>query len=121
METVIHYLCVFLTGGVLCLIAQLLIDKTRITPARILVFYVVLGVVLHALGIYEVIVKFGAMGAKVPLTGFGYCLAEGVKNAVDEYGLFGALTGGLTATSGGICAAILFAWLASLFFKSKDT
>ncbi len=121
MEILLHYLRVFITGGLFCIVAQILIDKTRITPARILVCYVVSGVVLHALGVYEKIISFGSMGAKIPLTGFGYCLAEGVKQAVNEKGLFGALTGGLTGAAAGITAAILFSYLFSLFFSSRDT
>ncbi len=121
MDILLHYLRVFITGGIFCIIAQLLIDKTRITPARILVCYVVSGVVLHALGVYEKFISFGSMGAKIPLTGFGYCLAEGVKQAVNEKGLFGALTGGLTGAAAGITAAMLFSYLFSLFFTSRDT
>lgn len=121
MDILLHYLRVFITGGIFCIIAQILIDKTRITPARILVCYVVSGVILHAVGVYEKIISFGSMGAKVPLTGFGYCLADGVQKAVDEKGLFGALTGGLTGAAAGITAAILFSYLFSLFFTSRDT
>ncbi len=121
MEILLHYIRVFVTGGIFCIIAQLLIDKTRITPARILVCYVVSGVALHAIGVYEKIISFGSMGAKIPLTGFGYCLADGVQKAVDEKGLFGALTGGLTGAAAGIAAAILFSYLFSLFFSSRDT
>ena len=107
-------------GGLLCLIGQILIDKTKLTPARILVSYVVAGVILGALGIYKYIVEFGGAGATVPLTGFGYTLAEGVRKAVDEKGGWGILTGGLTATAGGISAAVVFGWLAGLIFKQKD-
>ncbi len=114
------YLKAFLVGGLLCLIGQILIDKTRLTPARILVSYVVAGVILGALGIYKYIVEFGGAGATVPLTGFGYTLAEGVRKAVDEKGGWGILTGGLTATAGGISAAVVFGWLAGLIFKQKD-
>ncbi len=121
MDILLHYLRVFILGGAFCIIAQLLIDKTKITPARILVCYVISGVFLHAIGVYEKLIAFGSMGAKIPLTGFGYCLAEGVRQAVDEKGLFGALTGGLTGASAGICSAILFSYLFSLFFKSRDT
>ena len=110
----------FLIGGLLCLIGQILIDKTKLTPARILVSYVVAGVILGALGIYKYIVEFGGAGATVPLTGFGYTLAEGVRKAVDEKGGWGILTGGLTATAGGISAAVVFGWLAGLIFKQKD-
>lgn len=114
------YLKAFLVGGLLCLIGQILIDKTKLTPARILVSYVVAGVILGALGIYKYIVEFGGAGATVPLTGFGYTLAEGIRKAVDEKGGWGILTGGLTATAGGISAAVVFGWLAGLIFKQKD-
>ena len=114
------YLKAFLVGGLLCLIGQILIDKTKLTPARILVSYVVAGVILGALGIYKYIVEFGGAGATVPLTGFGYTLVEGVRKAVDEKGGWGILTGGLTATAGGISAAVVFGWLAGLIFKQKD-
>ena len=114
------YLKAFLVGGLLCLIGQILIDKTKLTPARILVSYVVAGVILGALGIYKYIVEFGGAGATVPLTGFGSTLVEGVRKAVDEKGGWGILTGGLTATAGGISAAVVFGWLAGLIFKQKD-
>ncbi len=109
----------FLVGGIFCVIGQLLIDKTKFTPARILVGYVVMGVVLTALGWYQPLVEFAGAGATVPLTGFGYVLATGVQKAVAEYGLFGALAGGLTATAGGIAAAIVLGWLAGLVSKSR--
>ena len=114
------YLKAFLVGGVLCLIGQLLIDKTRLTPARILVSYVVAGVLLGALGLYDKLVDFAGAGATVPLTGFGNTLAKGVREAIDEKGALGILTGGLTATAGGIAAAVVFGWLAGLIFKPKD-
>ena len=114
------YLKAFLVGGVLCLIGQLLIDTTRLTPARILVSYVVAGVLLGALGLYDKLVDFAGAGATVPLTGFGNTLAKGVREAVDEKGALGILTGGLTATAGGIAAAVVFGWLAGLIFKPKD-
>ena len=114
------YIRAFLVGGSLCMIGQILIDKTKLTPARILVSYVVIGVILGGVGIYENIVEFGGAGATVPLTGFGYAIAKGVKLAVQEDGLIGALTGGLKATAGGITAAILAGLLASLIFKAKD-
>ena len=114
------YLKAFLVGGCLCLIGQILIDKTALTPARILVSYVVVGVVLGALGLYQPIIDFAGAGASVPLTGFGATLAKGVKEAVDKDGFLGILTGGLTASAGGICAAIVFGLLASLLFKPKD-
>lgn len=107
-------------GGILCLIGQILIDYTKLTPARILVAYVVSGVALTAVGVYQPIVKLGGAGATVPLTGFGYSLATGVKEAVDKYGLIGALSGGLTATAAGIAAAIVFGYIAALIFKPGD-
>ncbi len=120
MSCFIDCLTAFAVGGLLCLIGQILIDYTKLTPARILVSYVVVGVFLTAIGIYEPIVDFAGAGATVPLTGFGYSLAKGVEKAVDEYGFIGVLTGGLTATSAGITAAILFGYIASLIFKSDD-
>ena len=114
------YLKAFLVGGLLCLIGQLLIDKTKLTPARILVCYVVAGVILGALGLYEHLVDFAGAGATVPLTGFGNTLAKGVREAVDKKGGRGIFTGGLTATAGGIAAAVIFGWLAGLIFKPKD-
>ena len=119
MDTLITYLSVFAVGGVFCVFAQILIDKTKMTPARILVGYVVAGVFLTAVKVYEPIVKFAKAGATVPLTGFGHLIAEGVRKAVDEQGLLGALTGGLGATAGGIAAAIVFGFIASLIFSSK--
>ena len=114
------YINAFLVGGALCLIAQVLIDKTKLTPARILVSYVVAGVLLGAIGVYEPLVDFAGAGATVPLTGFGYNIAKGVKEAVREQGFLGILTGGLKSTSGGITAAILAGLIASLLFKAKD-
>ncbi|MBQ8893540.1 MAG: stage V sporulation protein AE [Clostridia bacterium] len=114
------YLQVFLVGGILCAIAQILIDKTNWTPARIVVLYVCGGVALTALGVYDPIVEFGKAGATVPLTGFGYSLAKGVEQAVDSYGLLGVFLGGLRATAGGIAAAIVFAMFFSLFAKPRD-
>ncbi len=113
------YLFAFLVGGALCVIAQILIDKTKLTPARILVIYVVAGVVLGALGLYKPLVDLAGAGATVPLTGFGYLISKGVKEAVEETGLIGALTGGLTAASAGIAAAITFGFLACLFTKGN--
>lgn len=113
------YLWTFLFGGILCVIGQILLDKTKLTPARILVGYVVAGVLLGAVGLYKPFAEFAKAGAKVPLTGFGFALAEGVKKAVDETGLLGIFTGGLTATSAGICAAIVFGCLVALIFKSR--
>ena len=112
------YLWTFLFGGLLCVIGQILLDKTKLTPARILVGYVVAGVFLGAAGLYKPFAEFAKAGAKVPLTGFGFALAEGVKNAVDEKGLLGIFTGGLTAASAGICAAIVFGCLVELIFRS---
>ena len=109
----------FLVGGGICVVGQLLIDYTRLTPARILVSFVVLGVALTAVGVYEPLVQWAGCGATVPLTGFGYALAQGVKEAVMEQGLWGAVVGGLTATAGGITAAILFGWIASLIARPR--
>ena len=115
-----EYLKAFLVGGIFCLIGQILIDKTKLTPARILVGYVVAGVILGALGIYKPIADFAGAGATVPLTGFGYSLAKGVKEAINQDGFIGILTGGLKATAGGITAAIIAGLLVSLIFKPKD-
>lgn len=115
-----EYLRAFLCGGLLCAVGQLLIDKTRLTPARILTGYVVSGVVLTALGLYEPVVEWGGAGATVPLTGFGYSLAKGVERAVAEEGLLGALTGGLSATSGGVTAAVCAGVLAALTCKPGE-
>ncbi len=119
MENVMNYVWAFVVGGFLCVIAQILIDKTRLTPARILVFYVVAGVILTGIGLYQPLVDFAGCGATVPLTGFGYSLAKGVEKAISERGAIGILTGGLTATSAGIASAIVFAWFAALMFKGK--
>lgn len=115
-----EYLNAFLLGGLLCAIGQILIDKTRLTPARILVSYVVAGVILGGFGIYETLADWGGAGATVPLTGFGYNLAKGVKKAVQESGVLGALTGGFEAAAGGLAAAVLFGFLAAVLFKPKD-
>ena len=114
------YIYAFITGGVLCVIAQLLIDYTKLTPARILVAYVTSGVILTAIGVYDKIVEFGGAGATVPLTGFGYNLAKGVKEAVAAKGFLGAMSGGLTAAAGGITAATFFGWLVALIFSPKE-
>ena len=114
------YLKAFLVGGLLCFLGQVIIDKTKLTPARILVAYVVLGVFLGAMGIYEPIAEFAGAGATVPLTGFGYNLAKGVKEAIGEAGFIGIFTGGLKACAGGIAAAITAGLLASLIFKARD-
>lgn len=115
-----EYLKAFVVGGLLCLIGQILIDKTNLTPARILVSYVVIGVILGGLGWYEPLKEFGGAGASVPLTGFGSNLAKGVRDAVDSDGFLGIFTGGLKATAGGISAAVTAGLLASLVFKPKD-
>lgn len=114
-----EYLNAFLCGGILCLIGQLLIDKTMLTPAKILVLYVTAGVVLSGVGVYQYLADWGGAGATVPLTGFGHLLAKGVKKAVTQDGLLGALTGGLTAAAGGITAAIVFGFLIALICKPK--
>jgi stage V sporulation protein AE len=114
------YLNAFLCGGLLCAAGQILIDRTKLTPARILTGYVVLGVLLSAIGVYEPLVEWGGAGATVPLTGFGHALAKGVKKAVAEKGWLGVFTGGLTAASGGITAAVVFAVLAALLFKPGE-
>lgn len=117
MELFIDCLKAFIVGGLLCVIGQVLIDRTKLTPARILVGYVVTGVILTAIGLYDYVVDFAGAGATVPLTGFGYSLAKGAEKAVIDYGLLGALSGGLTATAAGITAAIFFGLLASLISK----
>ena len=118
-QTVTQLLIAFAVGGCFCAIAQVLIDKTKLTPARILVFYVVLGVFLTAIGVYEPLVKFAGNGATTPLTGFGYSLAKGVEKAINKDGPIGILTGGLTGTAGGITMAMTAGRLAALIFKSK--
>lgn len=114
-----EYLKAFLLGGLLCVIGQILIDKTMLTPARILTTYVVTGVVLGGIGIYQPLVDWAGSGATVPLTGFGYTLAKGVKEAIAEKGLLGALTGGITNTAAGITAAIFFGVLVASIFKAR--
>lgn len=114
------YLKAFFFGGLLCLIGQVLIDKTKLTPARILVSYVVIGVFLGAIGVYKPFAEFAGAGATVPLTGFGYNLAKGVKEAIGEDGFLGIFTGGLKACAGGITAAVFAGLLAGLIFKAKD-
>ncbi len=118
MDIFLEYLWAFLIGGLLCAIGQVLIDLTKLTPARILTSYVVAGVVLGALGLYEPIVEFAGGGATVPLTGFGNLLAKGVRRSVDENGLLGAFMGGFTAAAVGVSAAIFFGLIAALIFKS---
>lgn len=115
-----EYLKAFLCGGALCLIGQILIDKTKLTPARILVSYVVIGVILGAVGIYKPFAEFAGAGATVPLTGFGYNLAKGVKEAINQDGFLGIFTGGLKASAGGITAAVVGGLLVSILFKPKD-
>ena len=119
METVIRFLLAFVIGGIICVIAQILLDKTKLAPARILVLFVVLGVVLGAIGLYAPLVALAGAGATTPISGFGNVIAQGVREAVDKQGLIGALTGPLSAAAGGISAALIFSFLASLIFKGK--
>ena len=114
------YIKAFFVGGLLCLMGQILIDRTKLTPARILVSYVVAGVVLSGFGLYQPLVDFAGAGATVPLTGFGHCLAKGVQDAVDADGFLGILIGGMKATAGGITAAVVSGLIASLIFKARD-
>ena len=114
------YLKAFLVGGTFCLIGQILIDKTKLTPARILVSYVIIGIILGAAGIYKPLLEFAGAGASVPLTGFGNTLAKGVREAVSKDGFLGIFTGGLKATAGGITAAIFFGLVTSFLCKAKD-
>lgn len=120
MDLFISCLKAFLVGGFICVIGQVLIDYTKLTPARILVSFVVSGVILTAIGVYEPIAEFAEAGATVPLTGFGYSLATGVKEAIAQYGFLGAICGGLTATAAGITASIVFGYIMALFFKPGD-
>lgn len=115
-----EYVKAFVVGGLICVVAQVLIDKTKLTPARILVLFVTLGVALTGLGLYEPLVEFAGAGATVPLTGFGYTMAKGTLEAVKEKGLIGALTGGLTAGAAGIAAAVFFGYIAALVSKPSD-
>lgn len=115
-----EYIKAFLVGGLLCLIGQVLVDKTKLTPARILVSYVIFGVILSAIGIYESLVEFAGAGASVPLTGFGHIIAKGVKEAINANGFIGIFTGGLKASAGGITAAIVAGLLASIVFRPRD-
>ena len=119
MEAFMGYVWAFIVGGLICVIAQILIDKTKLNPARILVSYVVSGVILGGVGLYEPLVKFAGGGATVPLTGFGYTISKGVRAAVDSEGFIGIIKGGLQATAGGITAALFFGLLAALVFQSK--
>lgn len=115
-----NYIYAFLIGGLLCIIGQILIDKTKLTPARILVSYVVAGVIMGGIGIYKPVIDLAGAGATVPLTGFGYSLAKGVREAIDESGFVGIFTGGLKATAGGITVAVTVGLLVSFLFKAKD-
>ena len=117
---IIDILKAFLVGGALCAVGQLLIDFTKLTPARILTGYVVTGVILSAVGLYKPIAEFAGAGATVPLTGFGHLLAEGIRKTIDSDGFLGIFTGGLTAAAGGVTAALLFGLIASLIFRQKD-
>lgn len=119
MDNFMTYINAFVVGGIICAIGQILIDKTKLTVARILVIFVSSGVILTALGVYQKIVEIGGAGATVPLTGFGYNLAKGTFNEVDKYGLLGAFTGGLKAAAAGISAAVVFGYLASVASKPK--
>ncbi len=114
------YVKAFIVGGLLCVIGQILIDKTKLTPARILVSYVVMGVVLSAVGVYQYLADFAGAGAAVPLTGFGHTIAKGVREAVEDQGFLGIFIGGLKASAGGITAAIISGLIVSLIFKGKD-
>ena len=120
MDTVYEYIKAFIIGGLLCVIGQLLIDYTKMTPARILTSYVVAGVILGAIGVYQPLADWAGAGATVPLTGFGNLLAKGVKKAVEEKGLIGAFTGGFTSAAGGICADVFFALIVALLCKPND-
>jgi stage V sporulation protein AE len=120
MELFLDCLKAFLVGGVICLVGQILIDYTKLTPARILVSFVVAGVILSAIGVYEPLFEFAEAGASVPLTGFGHSLAKGVKDAVHEYGFVGIFTGGLSNTAAGVGAAIFFGYVMALIFKPGD-
>ncbi len=120
MDTFLDYLKAFAVGGVLCAVGQFLIDKTKLTPARILTAYVVAGVILGAVGLYQPLVDWAGAGATVPLTGFGNTLAKGVKQAVESDGLLGVFTGGFTASAAGICAAVFFGIVIALIFKPRE-
>lgn len=120
MDMLLEYLKAFAVGGLLCVVGQLLIDYTKLTPARILTIFVVAGVLLGALGVYQPLIDWASAGATIPLTGFGSNLAKGVQKAVAEKGLLGAFTGGFTAAAGGICAAIFFGFLVAVICKPRD-
>lgn len=115
-----EYVKAFIIGGLICVVGQILIDKTKLTPARILVMFVTLGVLLTAVGVYEPLVEFAGAGATVPLSGFGYAMAKGTQEAVQEHGLLGALMGGVTSSAAGIAAAVFFGYLAALIAKPGD-
>lgn len=115
-----EYIRAFITAGIICAISQVLIDRTKLTPGRILVSYVTLGVILTGIGLYEPVVKWGGAGATVPLLGFGYAMAKGVQQAIAQHGFLGVFTGGLTATAGGIAAAVVFSFVGAMIFKSGD-
>ncbi len=119
-EIFLEYFNAFWVGGIICVIAQILIDKTKLTPARILVSYVIAGVILTALGIYEPIVEYAGAGATVPLSGFGYCMAKGVVEMIQEEGIIGIIAGGMASTAAGISAAVFFGYLASLVGRSSE-
>ena len=119
MEMILKYLLAFLVGGCFCVIAQIIIDKTKITPARTLVIYVCTGVFLSAIGLYSPLIDLAGAGASVPLTGFGHLIATGIKEAVEEKGLLGALTGGLSAASAGIAAVLCFSFIAALVSRGR--
>jgi stage V sporulation protein AE len=119
MDILLQLVRAFLVGGAFCVIAQILIDKTKLTPARILVSYVVVGVIVGAVGLYKPLVDFAGAGATVPLTGFGYLISEGIREAVDKQGLLGSLTGAFTAAAGGISAALIFGYISAVVFKGK--
>jgi len=120
LQLILPFAKAFVVGGILCAIGQILIDKTKLTPAKILVIYVVAGVVLGAIGVYEPLVKWAGAGATVPLTGFGNVMAEGMRKAVDEQGLLGIFKGAFTAGAAGISAAVIFGYLAAVIFKPGD-
>lgn len=120
MDMFFEYLKAFCVGGLLCVIGQFLIDLTKLTPARILTSYVVAGVILGGIGVYEPIKKWAGAGATIPLTGFGNALAQGVKKAIDEDGFIGIFTGGLTAAAAGICAAVFFGYLVAMIFRARE-
>ena len=120
MEVIWEYAKAFLVGGILCVMGQILIDRTKLTPARILTAYVVIGVLLGGIGIYEPLANWAGAGATIPLLGFGNTLAKGIRTAVAKQGVLGIFTGGFTAAAGGICAAVFFGLLTALCFQSKD-